>query len=109
MATATATARRGQQVKEYNYVWEGRDRSGKLVKGDMRAGGTHVVLRAVDAGAMRLVGRIVGLDGSSGPFRGTWTPLADGRVRQFFEQSTDGVEWTPWFDGYYSPRARVGD
>ena len=47
MATATATARRGQQVKEYNYVWEGRDKSGKLVKGDMRAGGTHVVLAAL--------------------------------------------------------------
>ncbi len=45
MASATATARRGQQqVKEYNYSWEGRDRTGKLVKGDMRAGGEHVVL-----------------------------------------------------------------
>lgn len=47
MATATATARRGQQVKEFNYVWEGRDKSGKLVKGDMRAGGAHVVLAAL--------------------------------------------------------------
>ena len=45
MATATAAARRGQQqVKEYNYTWEGRDRTGKLVKGEMRAGGEHVVL-----------------------------------------------------------------
>ncbi|UCH47921.1 MAG: type II secretion system F family protein [Betaproteobacteria bacterium] len=45
MATATAAARRGQQqVKEHTYVWEGRDRTGKLVKGDMRAGGEHVVL-----------------------------------------------------------------
>jgi type IV pilus assembly protein PilC len=44
MATATAAARRGQQVKEYTFVWEGRDRSGKLVKGDMRAGGQNVVL-----------------------------------------------------------------
>ena len=44
MATATAAARRGQQVKEYTFVWEGRDRAGKLVKGDMRAGGQNVVL-----------------------------------------------------------------
>lgn len=47
MATATATARRGQQVKEHNFLWEGRDRTGKLVKGDMRAGGQHVVLSAL--------------------------------------------------------------
>ncbi len=47
MATATATARRGQQVKEYNFLWEGRDKTGKLVKGDMRAGGKHVVLAAL--------------------------------------------------------------
>ena len=44
MATATAAARRGQQVREYTFIWEGRDRTGKLVKGDMRAGGQNVVL-----------------------------------------------------------------
>ena len=49
MATATAAARRrGQQkVKEYDFLWEGRDKTGKLVKGDMRAGGQHVVLAAL--------------------------------------------------------------
>jgi len=46
MATAAAASRRQDQVKEYNFVWEGRDRSGKLVKGDMRAGGENVVLAA---------------------------------------------------------------
>lgn len=36
------------------------------------------------------------------PFRGTWTPLEGGVVRQHFEQSTDGGEnWTTWFDGRY--------
>jgi hypothetical protein len=35
--------------------------------------------------------------------RGTWTPLADGRVRQHFEESADrGQTWKEWFDGYYS-------
>jgi hypothetical protein len=37
------------------------------------------------------------------PFRGLWTPLPDGRVRQFFEQSNDGGEtWVPWFEGFYT-------
>ena len=47
MATATAAARRGQQVKEHNFLWEGRDRTGKLVKGDMRASGVNIVLSAL--------------------------------------------------------------
>ena len=41
MATAAATRDR---VKEYTFLWEGKDKAGKLVKGDMRAGGEHVVL-----------------------------------------------------------------
>lgn len=53
--------------------------------------------------SMVLVGKLATL-GQTGntDFRGTWTPLADGRVRQFFEQSNDGGEsWQPWFEGYY--------
>ncbi|MBI1396458.1 MAG: type II secretion system F family protein [Betaproteobacteria bacterium] len=42
MATATAAARK-QEIKEFNYSWEGRDKQGKLVKGDMRATGESVV------------------------------------------------------------------
>jgi len=42
MATATATSTR-REVKEYTYSWEGRDRAGKILKGDMRAGGEAVV------------------------------------------------------------------
>lgn len=34
------------------------------------------------------------------PFRGTWTPLEDGRVRQYFEEQRDG-EWQDWFEGFY--------
>ena len=30
-------------AKEYNFLWEGRDRTGKTVRGEMRAGGTAVV------------------------------------------------------------------
>jgi len=34
--------------------------------------------------------------------RGTWTPLENGVVRQFFEESNDnGANWYPWFEGFY--------
>lgn len=53
---------------------------------------------------MRLVGHIHYVsNGTTAPFRALWTPLADGRVRQFFEQSNDGGEtWVPWFEGFYT-------
>jgi type IV pilus assembly protein PilC len=41
MATAAAAAR--DKVKELSYAWEGKDKSGKVVKGEMRAGGEAVV------------------------------------------------------------------
>ena len=42
-------------------------------------------------------------NGTTAPFRGLWTPLADGQVRQFFEQSADdGKTWAPWFEGFYT-------
>jgi hypothetical protein len=57
----------------------------------------------LEDGNMVLTGHLIGLKGKAIPFRGTWTPLPDGRVRQFFEQSSDGgATWTPWFDGYYT-------
>lgn len=61
----------------------------------------------LEDGAMRLVGSVFYFQGGQQfPFRGTWTPLADGVVRQHFEQSADGGEtWTTWFDGYYHPSA----
>ncbi|WP_198116437.1 type II secretion system F family protein [Massilia rhizosphaerae] len=45
MATTSATARRapGAQVKEYIFAWEGKDKTGKTVRGEMRAGGETIV------------------------------------------------------------------
>ncbi|NJN39580.1 MAG: type II secretion system F family protein [Gammaproteobacteria bacterium] len=43
MATATAAAARKTGVKESIFFWEGKDRAGKLVKGEMRASGLNVV------------------------------------------------------------------
>ncbi len=40
---AAVTARADKSIKEINYSWEGKDKSGKVVKGDMRAAGTVVV------------------------------------------------------------------
>jgi type IV pilus assembly protein PilC len=42
MATAAASAAK-LKIKELHFLWEGKDRNGKLVKGEMRAAGDHVV------------------------------------------------------------------
>lgn len=56
-----------------------------------------------DTGSMVLEGRIYYLDsGKDHPFRGTWTPLEDGRVRQFFQQQDGEGAWQTWFEGFYS-------
>lgn len=70
-------------------------------------GGSQINVRGgLTKDGMRMEGHIhyVG-NGTTAPFRALWTPLPDGRVRQFFEQSNDGGEtWTPWFEGFYSRR-----
>jgi type IV pilus assembly protein PilC len=49
MSTQTATApkpivkKAPVKVKEFNFAWEGKDRSGKIIKGEIRAGGANVV------------------------------------------------------------------
>lgn len=40
---ATVTAHTEKKLKEINYSWEGKDKAGKQVKGEMRAAGTVVV------------------------------------------------------------------
>lgn len=43
-------------------------------------------------------------NGDQRDFRGTWTPMEGGVVRQFFEESTDGGKsWSTWFEGFYHP------
>lgn len=41
---AVAKRDTGKDVKLYNYSWSGKDKGGKVVKGEIRAGGEHVVL-----------------------------------------------------------------
>lgn len=79
-------------TNEWVQVWSG-------------AGGTQIVIRGgLSDEGMLLEGQIHYVaDGKSAPFRGLWTPLPDGRVRQFFEQSSDdGKTWAPWFEGFYT-------
>ena len=55
-------------------------------------------------GAMVLTGRIHYHDGRDLPFRGTWSRLADGTVRQHFEEYNPKTEeWGDWFVGIYTP------
>ena len=44
MATTAATAKSSKDVKAYVYTWEGKDRAGKSVKGEMRASGENIVI-----------------------------------------------------------------
>ncbi|MGB0129518.1 MAG: type II secretion system F family protein, partial [Rhodocyclaceae bacterium] len=43
MATATQAARRSALAKEQMFLWEGKDKSGKMVRGEMRASGPALV------------------------------------------------------------------
>ncbi len=60
---------------------------------------------------MLLVGEIHYVaQNTSVPFRGLWTPLPDGKVRQFFEQlNDDGVSWNTWFEGFYTRKSAGQD
>ena len=39
MATATAAARKASDIKEFNFTWVGKDKSNKIVRGEMKATG----------------------------------------------------------------------
>jgi hypothetical protein len=68
-------------------------------------GGSQINIRGgLTADGMRMEGQLHTIgNGTTVPFRALWTPLPDGRVRQFFEQSNDdGETWVAWFEGFYS-------
>ncbi|MCI0518452.1 MAG: hypothetical protein L0Y45_11540 [Woeseiaceae bacterium] len=77
----------------------------KWVQVWLAEGGSQIMISGgmTDEG-MSLIGTLHELsNGSTVPFRGLWTQLPDGRLRQYFEQSNDGgATWVPWFEGYYS-------
>ncbi len=72
------------------------------------AGGAQIQIRGgMSDSGMLLVGNIHNVaNGTTADFRGLWTPLDDGRVRQYFEQSNDGgASWSPWFEGFYTRKS----
>jgi hypothetical protein len=77
---------------EWVQVWNAEGGSQINIRGGMTDDGMLL------AGTLHTVGT-----GDTIPFRGLWTLLPDGRVRQFFEQSADnGETWTTSFEGFYT-------
>ncbi|NNC77807.1 MAG: hypothetical protein HKN77_07575 [Woeseiaceae bacterium] len=88
-----------------NYLDE---RNGEWVQIWNDTGGNQINIRGgLNDGSMVLKGSIhYVVNDTTLPFRAQWTPLEDGRVRQFFEQSNDGGEtWVTWFEGFYTRKA----
>jgi hypothetical protein len=98
------TSAQGGSGRSMNYI-DPMDQSWKQLWVD--ASGTVIELSGgLRDNAMNLEGMVYARNGTPYNLRGIWTPLADGRVRQLFEQSKDGgTSWEPWFDGYYSQEA----
>ena len=66
-------------------------------------GGTLLVLEGgVRGGAMVMEGQTANLGGTSTRHRITWTPNADGSVRQLWESTDPKGAWTVTFDGKYT-------
>lgn len=83
-------------------------RSGEWVQIWNDAGGNQINIRGgMTPDGMSLTGTIHYVaNGTTAPFRGLWTPMQDGRVRQFFEQGAVTDEtWSPWFEGFYSRKS----
>jgi len=57
-------------------------------------------------GSMVLEGETVGADGERTRHRITWTPNADGTVRQHWESTDAAGRWTTAFDGTYTRRSQ---
>jgi len=73
------------------------------------SGGLLVLEGAFKDGKMVLEGSQQQADGSAQLNRITWTPLADGRVRQRWDSTSDGGKtWQTQFDGIYAKRAGGG-
>jgi type IV pilus assembly protein PilC len=67
-----------KDVKLYNYSWSGKDKTGKIIKGEMRAGGEHVVMatlrrQGVQVGNVKKVSQRGGCRRSTSWARGTRT------------------------------------
>lgn len=94
---------RGGTGTSINFV-DPEDRMWKQVWVD-QGGGVSRYSGDFTDGAMRFTGVATNRQGVQQLTRCTFTPLPDGKVRQFIEQSSDeGATWSVYFDGTYVPR-----
>ena len=75
--------------KVWHQTWVDTDGALLLLEGGLRGG------------SMVLEGQVVGPRGEVARHRITWTPNADGTVRQHWETSDERGAWTTAFDGTY--------
>jgi len=96
---SSATGGKGMSINYFDHV------SSEWVQIWNDASGSQINIRGgITEEGMLLTGTIhyVANDQTL-PFRGLWTALPDGRVRQYFEHSEDGGEtWVSWFEGFYT-------
>ena len=76
--------------KVWHQTWVDSDGTLLLLEGSLR--GTSMVLE----------GQTTGADGQVTKHRITWTPNADGSVRQHWESTDEKGQWSTAFDGKYT-------
>jgi hypothetical protein len=87
------------QTGEWVQIWNDASGSQINIRGGMTDDGMKLV------GTIHYIG-----NNTTVPFRALWTPLADGRVRQFFEQYDEENEsWAVWFEGFYTRKSADSD
>ncbi len=93
----------GSEGRSFNYY---DAHAGQWVQNWVDRGGGNILARGgLEGGAMRLEGVHTYGDGHTELFRMTFTPNADGSVRQLIQESKDdGKTWYVWFDGTYTRR-----
>ena len=94
-------SQRGGTGQSLNYY---DPQSGKWRQLWLDAGASIIdISGGLENGSMVLEGSIYYLGAKTEkPFRGTWTLLEDGRVRQFFQEKDAEDKWQTWFEGFYS-------
>lgn len=97
------TDRSGGSGQSLNFV-DPTDGLWKQIWVDDRGGVTRYAGRFTD-GALRFEGEHLGAGNQRRQARCTFTPQADGSVRQFIEQRDANGAWQPAFDGKYVKRA----
>lgn len=93
------TGARGGSGKSFNFYDAGTGKWHQLWVDDR--GGVLRLAGEYRDGAMRFEGETPAPNGQKTLERLTFTPMPDGRVRQFWEQSADGKTWKVVFDGTY--------